>query len=690
MKNVLLISFIFFLGSITHAQWINEIHYDNAGGDTGEGIEVAGPAGTDLSCYSLVPYNGNGGGQYTPISLSGTIPDEGCGYGAVWFSISGLQNGSPDGIALVDCGGNVVMFLSYEGSFVATDGPATGMLSTDIGVNEAGSTSGSSLQLIGSGAAYSSFSWQNEGPAASPGSLNAGQNITPCGSNTITTGAVSGAPFTVDCSGTVDTGTVGFTSVGTFNVGNVFTAQISDASGSFANPTTVGTLSGAAAEGVDPFGTINITIPSGMPSGANYLIQIIASNPATTGTSSAPFSILQTGSCGPVLPSGSGLIINEWSNGPTGNQEYYEFVVAGQCGTMVDIRGYILDDNNGTFTNPPDYDITPSGIAPGHFRFSYDPQWASIPVGSLIVVYNAAEPNATLPPDDENDSSPNDSLYVVPHTSTLFERFTTLPATTSPDSVYSPSTYSTAPLNGWGPLSLRNGGDAIQVRNPNGSYYHGVSYGGSEMTGGPHNLKLFTGSGAGMCGWFNDGDFFDAANWSTGATTGNQTPGLPNNAANAAWLALMRDPLGTTCPITVLPVELSDFNGIETNFGNKLYWQTISERNADYFTIERSTNGKDWEFIANVTAVGNSEDINDYQTYDVSYEPVVNYYRISQTDMDGTVNHYSKMVVINNMGKEAIKLVGIYNILGQEITKDYKGVQIHVYSDGTSQKIFND
>ncbi len=44
------------------AVFINEIHYDNAGTDTGEAVEIAGPAGTDLTGWSLVLYNGNGGG----------------------------------------------------------------------------------------------------------------------------------------------------------------------------------------------------------------------------------------------------------------------------------------------------------------------------------------------------------------------------------------------------------------------------------------------------------------------------------------------------------------------------------------------------------------------------------------------------------------------------------------------------
>ena len=44
---------------------INEIHYDNVGTDANEAIEVEGPAGTDLSGYKLVLYNGNGGAMYS-------------------------------------------------------------------------------------------------------------------------------------------------------------------------------------------------------------------------------------------------------------------------------------------------------------------------------------------------------------------------------------------------------------------------------------------------------------------------------------------------------------------------------------------------------------------------------------------------------------------------------------------------
>lgn len=169
----------FFLsGSVAQAApvFINEIHYDNTGGDTGEAIEIAGPAGTNLSGASLVLYNGNGGAVYDTISLSGTILDQGGGAGTLSFSATGLQNGSPDGIALV-FGGTVRQFLSYEGSFTAVGGIADGMTSTDIGVSEAsGSALGNSLQLTGSGAEYEDFTWSGSSPSTF-GAVNTGQTF---------------------------------------------------------------------------------------------------------------------------------------------------------------------------------------------------------------------------------------------------------------------------------------------------------------------------------------------------------------------------------------------------------------------------------------------------------------------------------------------------------------------------------
>src|SRR5665648_170881 len=86
------------------AVFINEIHYDNDGTDAGEAIEVAGPAGTDLTGWSLVLYNGSSTqlNFYDTVPLSGLILDQDNGFGTLEFSRAGIQNGSPDGLALVD------------------------------------------------------------------------------------------------------------------------------------------------------------------------------------------------------------------------------------------------------------------------------------------------------------------------------------------------------------------------------------------------------------------------------------------------------------------------------------------------------------------------------------------------------------------------------------------------------------
>ncbi|MEE4190390.1 MAG: ExeM/NucH family extracellular endonuclease [Halieaceae bacterium] len=140
--------------------FINEFHYDNGGADTGEAVEVAGLAGTTLDGYSLVFYNGSNGTSYATLALSGSLPDQCGGYGTAVFSQAGIQNGAPDGIALVDDADAVVEFLSYEGDFVAVDGPASGLSSTDILVFEPGDTPvGQSLQRSGAGITASDFSW---------------------------------------------------------------------------------------------------------------------------------------------------------------------------------------------------------------------------------------------------------------------------------------------------------------------------------------------------------------------------------------------------------------------------------------------------------------------------------------------------------------------------------------------------
>lgn len=170
---------------------VSEIHYDNTGRDTGEAIEISGSAGTDLAGWTLLLYNGSTGAVYDTRHLHGAIPAT-CGERGVvviTYPPNGIQNGSPDGIALVDAGAHVVELLSYEGVFVARDGAAAGMRSTDLGVAESSATApaGSSLQRDAASAWF--------GPA--PSSFGACNAAAP----KIVTRAPSGTPSTTRSAG---------------------------------------------------------------------------------------------------------------------------------------------------------------------------------------------------------------------------------------------------------------------------------------------------------------------------------------------------------------------------------------------------------------------------------------------------------------------------------------------------------
>jgi DNA/RNA endonuclease G (NUC1) len=125
----------------------SEIHYDNGSDDVNELIEIEGPAGTDLSGWSIVLYNGTNGAAYDSKALSGVIPATCGARGVVVVPFASIQNGPADGFALVN-NGSLVQFLSYEGTLTATDGAAAGFASVDIGAEEGSSTSQiQSLQL---------------------------------------------------------------------------------------------------------------------------------------------------------------------------------------------------------------------------------------------------------------------------------------------------------------------------------------------------------------------------------------------------------------------------------------------------------------------------------------------------------------------------------------------------------------
>jgi hypothetical protein len=105
--------------------------------------------------------------------------------------------------------------------------------------------------------------------------------------------------------------------------------------------------------------------------------------------------------------------------------------------------------------------------------------------------------------------------------------------------------------------------------------------------------------------------------------------------------------LGTTNIIqTPLPITLLSFNAfVENNNSVRLQWITAQEVNNDFFTVERSANGIDWETVVTLAGSGTTLETREYKWLDEKPFWGQSYYRLKQTDFDGT-STYSKIVSV--------------------------------------------
>lgn len=272
-----------------------------------------------------------------------------------------------------------------------------------------------------------------------------------------------------------------------------------------------------------------------------------------------------------------GLVINEFSQGPSGSLEYIELLVVGTPATTVDLRNWILDDNSGLFSYGTGSQL---GIADGHLRFSNDCNWSQVPVGSLILLYAddpAATPSANVSvttafaTDDPTDNNA-DYVYVLGidygfggscgsgPASVYLETDCSLPALGTGYDEYSPASYQPP---AWFSMQPRNSGDAMQIRKPDGTYFFGISWGdkgggsscpecdfnainhpGFAFYGADALYFDFAGQTDRVFTFENatDNDFRDRTNWAATPTADatTETPGAPNGVANTAYINTLR------------------------------------------------------------------------------------------------------------------------------------------------------
>ncbi len=410
-------------------------------------------------------------------------------------------------------------------------------------------------------------------------------------------------------------------------------------------------------------------------------------------------------------PYAQGIIVNEISQGPAGAQEFIELLVVGsatQATSTVDLRDWIIDDNNGDFQLA---DNSAPGIATGHFRLAPNDTFAAVPIGALIVIYNANDPNPAWTFRQFDGSSQDIAhiedggfTYYIPGTSTLLRACSGTPSNTSTSYVYTSSTIPPLPANWVGQIGLANNGDAIQVRKPDGTFYHGFGFSTPTIANsfttfstfsevGLPSFNGYTGIATNVVTYFDCGSYYFSNNFLSGASA-NETPGAANTANNNLLINNIRagffqyNQLGANVLCSqVLPVQLLYFTGALS--GKKVYlqWATASEHNNARFLIERSADQKHWHTIGMLPGSQQSNDRKEYQFWDETPLQNISFYRLAQEDADGSRSYSSIVVVRNSQGgtylypnpvtgsectvqtTETIQHYELYDMLGRKISK---------------------
>jgi hypothetical protein len=168
------------------------------------------------------------------------------------------------------------------------------------------------------------------------------------------------------------------------------------------------------------------------------------------------------------------------------------------------------------------------------------------------------------------------------------------------------------------------------------------------------NLKLGNGGALTIAGNVTvDGSFVGGNNTDLDvsgsvAIAGSFSVGNGSTAVGTGTVAVggtCTDGSSSVCTSGPLPVELTSFQGYESNGKVNLEWSTATEENNDYYSIEKSQDGVNYELIATMPGAGNSTSVLEY-TY-IDSNPLLgrSYYRLKQTDFDGASETFKPIAV---------------------------------------------
>ncbi len=147
-------------------------------------------------------------------------------------------------------------------------------------------------------------------------------------------------------------------------------------------------------------------------------------------------------------------------------------------------------------------------------------------------------------------------------------------------------------------------------------------------------------------------------------------PDAPVPIAEGAYTSIIDICISDICSNASLPVELTDFDAVDNarDCEIELSWTTETETNNDFFRIEKSLDGFNYQPIGTVNAVGNSVTPTTYSFVDRT-PSITNYYRLRQVDVDGAATVSSQLIVNSGCFEEGIDNT-ILEVFPNPVTKE--------------------
>ncbi len=347
----------------------------------------------------------------------------------------------------------------------------------------------------------------------------------------------------------------------------------------------------------------------------NQQAQIVINNNAVINVNGAEYLVLNNPPATPIKTIGiTGGIMLETENSIT---QYN--IGAGTTAITVPYFSY----NSGTGTQFP---LTVTGLSGGIVSSNGNIQFSSI---HAPVFASGWDNVAYMPTSVTNMNGWNGGVFTADNSANAIDRFWIIDAkgySTSPGATYSFGyIYNEANTNGSNIAALQPNLKAEPWDQL------AASWAGSPTGAGP--LGVNTAS--------------SPTGFVTGVTIG---AGIMGNKYRSWTLVNNLNPL---------PIALLTFTGTCLNNGINIEWSTSSESNSSYFTIEKSYDGQNFTWLANVSAAGNSTQQANYQHFDAN-EGAFTYYKISETDHNGIEKMY-KIIPVNGCSTDANESIHVFS-----------------------------